>query len=736
MFTRRVLTFLALPLLAVVLAGAAAQAAPRPAVSSVSWRNVEIVGGGYVTGLLYHPTARDLAYARTDIGGAYRWNPQTRRWIPLTDHLGWDDWNLLGVESVGLDPRDAGRVYLAVGTYTQSWATNGAILRSADRGRSWQRTDLPFKLGGNEGGRAAGERLLVDPNDGRVLYLGSRLDGLWRSTDAGVTWAKVTSFPVQSSPDTAGIPFVVADPRSGEKGSPTRTLYAGFAGAGTKLFRSTDAGASWAAVPGQPDDTLIPQQAKIDRAGTLYVTYADHIGPNGMTNGGVWKLDTGTGTWTDITPLRPNTGTESGFGYTGVDVDRNRPGTLVVTTNNRWGPGDDVFRSTDGGDTWKSVQAASERDASAAPYLGYDHGKVELGHWLGAIAINPHRPGDVMYGTGATIWGTKDITNLDKGRTTHWTVRAQGLEETAVQDLVSPPRGAHLISGLFDIGGFRHDTLSRSPRQGMSKNPVFSATTDIDFAQHRPEFVVRVGTVWTGSRRGAYSTDGGTTWTPFVNEPAGIVNGGGTVAASADGGRIVWTPGDGTPAAYSTDRGTTWLPVTGLPAGSPLIVADRVRENVFYAFSATDGTLHRSTDGAATFTPAGSGLPAAGAQLHAVAGAEGELWLAAGGAGLWRSTDGGATFTRITGVDAADNLGFGKAAPGKRTPTLYSSAQVNGVRGIYRSTDTGKSWVRINDDRQQWGWTGKTITGDPRIYGRVYLGTNGRGVQYADTAHR
>ena len=42
------------------------------------------------------------------------------------------------------------------------------------------------------------------------------------------------------------------------------------------------------------------------------------------------------------------------------------------------------------------------------------------------------------------------------------------------------------------------------------------------------------------------------------------------------------------------------------------------------------------------------------------------------------------------------------------------------------------NWQRINDDAHQWGWTGETVTGDPRVYGRVYLATNGRGIQYGE----
>ena len=53
---------------------------------------------------------------------------------------------------------------------------------------------------------------------------------------------------------------------------------------------------------------------------------------------------------------------------------------------------------------------------------------------------------------------------------------------------------------------------------------------------------------------------------------------------------------------------------------------------------------------------------------------------------------------------------------------------------MFQSDDGGASWSRINDDQHQFGNMGEALTGDPRIYGRVYLGTNGRGVLYADVA--
>ncbi len=117
-----------------------------------------------------------------------------------------------------------------------------------------------------------------------------------------------------------------------------------------------------------------------------------------------------------------------------------------------------------------------------------------------------------------------------------------------------------------------------------------------------------------------------------------------------------------------------------------------------------------------------------------MAGKEGHIWAAAFTGGMLRSTSSGSSFTAVTGVTEADNIGFGKAATGQTYPAIYSSAEVGGIRGIYRSDNEGVTWVRINDNAHQYAWTGKTITGDPRVYGRVYLGTNGRGIICGDVA--
>ena len=90
------------------------------------WRAVAMGGGGFVDGIIFHPTAANLMYARTDVGGAYRWDDQKQEWIPLTDWLSYAQGNFTGIESIALDPQDPSRVYMACGTYTNPRTPNGA----------------------------------------------------------------------------------------------------------------------------------------------------------------------------------------------------------------------------------------------------------------------------------------------------------------------------------------------------------------------------------------------------------------------------------------------------------------------------------------------------------------------------------------------------------------------------------------------------------------------------------
>ena len=701
------------------------------------WKNVEIVGGGFVTGIIFSPKQKDLIYARTDIGGAYRWNPDTKRWIPLTDWVSWEDWNLMGIESIAADPVEANRVYLAAGTYTRPHPdfSNGVIFRSTDQGRTWERTDMPFKMGGNENGRSIGERLAIDPNKNSILYLGSRKDGLWRSSDYGATWSRVKTFPATGSNNGVGIAFILFDKSTGTFQKPTLNIYVGVAAPGTNLYLSTDGGITWTLVPGQAKkEDFIPNHGVLTSDGALYLTYGNTPGPSDMTNGAVWKYDIKNNIWTDITPVAPDSSDEKigKFGYAGLTVDASNPKTIMVSTLDRWKPGDDIFRSIDGGITWKAIGSNSVRDSSIAPYLNWGCKSADLGHWIGDIEIDPFNPARVLYVTGATIWGSENITDIDSNKTAYWKVWAQGLEETAILDLISPPSGAHLISGVGDLGGFKHDDLTISPRSGMLLNPILTTGTSLDFAGKNPFIVVRVGNIrGEAAHHGAYSLNGGITWTPFGSEPGKL--GGGRIAVSANGSTFVWTPWRMSP-HYSRDYGRTWITCNGIKENLG-VISDRINPNKFYAFDSYTGDLYISTDGGISFSVKETGILTKlteRGRLYAVPTQEGDLWLTIGKGGMYHSTNSGANFTKLENVQETYALGFGKAAPKKNYPAIYITGKIGNIRGAFRSDDRGGNWVRINDDQHQYGWIGQVVIGDPRIYGRVYIGTNGRGILYAD----
>jgi photosystem II stability/assembly factor-like uncharacterized protein len=705
-----------------------------------TWKNVQIVGGGFITGIQFSRTEPGLVYVRTDIGGSYRRDAARSRWVSLNDNTSPENWNQLGVESIALDPTNREVIYEAVGEYTESWAPNGAVLRSFEHGRRWHKTDMPIQMGSNEEDRYSGERLVVDPYAPNMLYFGSRENGLWVSRDHAQTWAQVESFPVKGPvPNGEGLSDGVVFIKFGPPlpGTKRPVIIAGVSAHTGNLYVSSDDGASWQAVPGAPTG-VTPTNAALSSDGNLYVTYSDLPGPNtvGAGLGALYKCNLAAATWTNVTPAGPYDDTGPlWYGFANVVVDPEHPETVMVTTMDDWWPGDNLYRSVDGGATWKSLASVPgypanspnyyQQDWSLSPWITFGGSSPSFGWWMGALAVDPYDSNHLMYGTGATVWETHDLTNIDSGNVVHFAIGAEGIEETAVGALISPPAGpAHLLSGVGDIGGFTHTDLDQSPSQGMWTNPVFGAGLGLDYSGSNPLLIARVGT--SSAQHGAYSIDGGLTWVPFPSEPP--QNGPGSIAVLDDGQTFLWSPTGGA-VSYSRDFGNSWTAASGSPGGVE-VVADKSDPKRAYLFDAATGVVYVSKDGGVTFTAAASGLPTNGS-LVALYDRPGDLWLATS-SGLFHSVNAGGTFVRMPAVLSAIAIGAGAPPPGRRYPALYLIGDLEpGVQAIFRSDDGGYGWRRISDERQQFG-TQQEVTGDPRVFGRVYLGTNGRGVLYGD----
>jgi hypothetical protein len=307
-----------------------------------------------------------------------------------------------------------------------------------------------------------------------------------------------------------------------------------------------------------------------------------------------------------------------------------------------------------------------------------------------------------------------------------------------------------VVTAVGDYSGFVHWDLDKPAPGGTPKPPFLGNTSDVSGGALAANVMVRVGRAREGKSIG-YSLDGGKTW----KEPTSVPDpkaAEGHIAVSSDGDSWVWTPREQVP--YVTkDQGASWKACAGLPKDTR-VVADRVNPKRFYAIALFDGKLFESIDGAASFTlrplQIPGGPPKRGGadkdnrtdrgddrggqdRIYATPNREGDLWLAAYH-GLFHAPD-GKSFVRIPGVEQLHAFGFGKAAKGAKIAAVYLVGTAAGQRGFFRSTDGGKTWSRINDDQHQFGLV-LHITGDPKVFGRVYLGTHGRGTLYGDPKGR
>jgi hypothetical protein len=171
-------------------------------------------------------------------------------------------------------------------------------------------------------------------------------------------------------------------------------------------------------------------------------------------------------------------------------------------------------------------------------------------------------------------------------------------------------------------------------------------------------------------------------------------------------------------------------------------IADKVDPKRFYAFDgSTGGHILYSTNGGVSFTT-GAMVPGRSGRMRATLGIAGDLWVVANQI-AYHSTDGGMTATALAGTSNVYAMGTGMAAPGQTYPALYVGGTITGTggdggtimgtTGLFRSDDLGATWTQIDDPAHRFPTAG-TIIGDPKTYGRVYVGNNGRGIFYGDIA--
>jgi photosystem II stability/assembly factor-like uncharacterized protein len=274
--------------------------------------------------------------------------------------LSYNDKLYNGMEYRSIGPYRGGRSAAVTGvpgkpTLFYMGATGGGVWRTKDGGNTWENISDGY-FGGSIGA------VTVSEYDNNVIYVGggevtvrgnvSSGYGMWKSEDAGQTWKSI------GLPNSRHIPRIRIHPKNPE------LVYAAVLGDLYKssnergVYRSKDGGKSWEKIlfanadAGAVDLTFDPNNPRILYASTWRIRRTPYSLESGGEGSAIWKSTDGGDNWTEISK---NEGLPKGIiGISGITVSPlNSQRVWAIIEAEDGG----VFRSEDGGKTWRKVNS-------------------------------------------------------------------------------------------------------------------------------------------------------------------------------------------------------------------------------------------------------------------------------------------------------------------------------------------------------------------------------------------
>jgi photosystem II stability/assembly factor-like uncharacterized protein len=471
-------------------------------------------GGAHWTATSFAGSASVLAVdpvdARVVYAGGFRSDDGGATWVEARAGLENPNGGFLSLKALAIDPRQPATLYAA---------TFGGIFKSVDRGATWS----PVWTG-PAGAFFDPEKLAIDPASGTVYAL-DRSYGVFRSADGGASWTPV--LPVYGARDLA------VDGRS-----PGR-IYVGTEAGG--VYRSDDSGSSWTvANHGLRELGFTAVAADPRTPGVLFAIANPEPGaPLGFTPQFLLRSTDGGATWSSLFG-DPN---NSPFANA-IVADPSRPGTWYLATN-AW-----VLKTRDGGQTWEKASlglrfpefvftltlAPSNPDALYA--IGWYSFPLSFGNgiptvifrsvdgaaqWrrarvpglerfdlLTSMAVDPANPATVYAG------GRHLFKSTDGG--VSWKQTASGLRGS-IQDLAADPFSPGTLYASIYVPKGRK--IFKSSDGGATWKPASGGLAAGVFVGHLLADPKTPGTLYAATSRGVYVTrNGGGQWTA-MNEGLG-----------------------------------------------------------------------------------------------------------------------------------------------------------------------------------------------------------------------
>ncbi len=308
------------------------------------WRNIGPFHGGRISAVSGVVGQAGTFYMGTPQGGIWKTTSAGSIWYPIFDQVTEAD----GIGAIQVAPSDPNIIYAGSGDSVGGPDGNG-MYKSTDGGKTWKHIGLEETTKIN--------KLVIDPEDPDIVLASTTGDatrnggGVYRSSDGGQTWQNVLK------PEGANgtrdleydfdMPNVICAATQGTGGPGGRGGGAP-AGPPARLFKSTDEGKTWTEIKSLPS-----------YPGRISVAIAMHT--NGqrifvvggvMENGsGVYRSDDGGATWKHMGSGDTRVANGQGNYISGVWVDPQNPDIVYVASIA-------FYRSTDGGNTFVSFKGA------------------------------------------------------------------------------------------------------------------------------------------------------------------------------------------------------------------------------------------------------------------------------------------------------------------------------------------------------------------------------------------